>query len=76
MMLKIQTEVECPSVPNFIKTKRGETVSIGDFTDDQLRTVGEYWTMQLLRAAEKNRKNLPIADFQTTNQEKESDANN
>ena len=59
--MKKEIQIEIPSVPNFIKVA-GELVSevvvdISDFTDEELKEMGNEWTENLLENARKRRLN-------------------
>jgi hypothetical protein len=48
--------VQVPTVPNFIKVGNGDTVSIADFSNKELRAIGSEWTSKLLKTANEKRK--------------------
>lgn len=54
MEVKVHMKVIVPKVPNFIHVSGIEqTISIGEFTDDELREIAGAWCLDLLaRAAE------------------------
>ena len=54
--------VEIPSIPNFIKVG-GNTFPIKEFTEEELKDIGEEWTKKLIEKAKKK-------DYQLTLQEK------
>jgi hypothetical protein len=42
-------EIKIPSIPNFIRVgKNNEVYPIKDFTETELREIGEEWTRQLI----------------------------
>ena len=44
--------VSVPRVPNFLRVDDSESAfSIGQFSDDELRSIGEAWTEQLIKRA-------------------------
>lgn len=61
----VTTELQVPTVPNFIRTKTGESVSIKDLTREQMESIGKGWTAELIeksrRANEADKK--PPYDF-------------
>lgn len=44
--------VEIPSIPNFIRVGSG-TFPIQDFTEEELKHIGEEWTKKLIEKANK-----------------------
>lgn len=52
---KIAVEVELPSLPNFLKIN-GNTTSIANIDDANLRAIGKEWTRLLLESAAEKRK--------------------
>lgn len=47
-----QIKLQTPSVPNFILTEDlKQPIPIADFTDDELRKIGDEWTQQLISKA-------------------------
>lgn len=50
-----RTEVKLPQVPNFLICENGDKLHIADVQDDDLRAIGEAWTVELLATAEKRR---------------------
>lgn len=57
MSIKVTVNVECPKVPNFLKMGREVAIDIKEFSDDELREIGQQWTIELLRTAHQRRKN-------------------
>lgn len=56
MSIKVTVNVECPRVPNFLKLGREVSIDIKEFSDDELREIGQQWTIQLLKTAHQRRK--------------------
>jgi hypothetical protein len=60
IFVTVQTKLEVPTIPNFVRTQIGESIPIRDLTDDQLKAIGEEWAKQLVekarRAPEADRK--------------------
>ena len=58
MMLNRQVYVHIPMVPNFIACgeDKQEYVPISDFTDEELRQIGEQYVLNLILLAQKRRK--------------------
>ena len=61
MKKKIEIEIEAPTVPNFLRNivkgrDKAILVPVQDFTDDELRKIGEEWTELLIKNAKKKRK--------------------
>ena len=51
-------DIEMPSAPNFIKTKIGgadTSMPIENFTDEQLKEIGDRWTKELIARANSKR---------------------
>jgi len=59
LKIKIDANIDIPSTPNFIRIKTRKdpkagfdsTISIADFTDNELREIGEKWTQKLIENA-------------------------
>jgi len=56
--LKVVFECELPSVPNFLRNSRGESIPIEAATDEALRGLGKRWTQALVAQAQRRRKSL------------------
>lgn len=58
MKINLDLDIELPATPNFIRFKGVESsISIADFTDEQLKIVGERWTKKLIIEAQQRRIN-------------------
>jgi len=45
-------KIICPSTPNFIRVVGVEgSISISDFSEEELREIGQEWTEELVRRA-------------------------
>jgi len=54
-------EVYVPRVPNYVMLKGLPTTSsipVGDLTDSEIRDLARAWTAELIKNAERQRKNL------------------
>lgn len=52
MKVNIKTDIEIPSVPNFIKEKgASRTFPIQNFTEVELRAIAAEWTELLIKKA-------------------------
>lgn len=63
-MAKFEVEIEVPAVPSFLRVKlpgqkRGSSVPLSEFSEEQLRALGEAYTEQLLSAKGSRRKKHP-----------------
>ena len=56
MELNFKTDVETPSVPNYIRRTDGQMMPLSAFTDDALREIGAAWTEGLIANAQRQRK--------------------
>lgn len=52
--MKVNREVKIPMTPNFI-TVDGQSVSIQEFTNQDLYKIGKLWTKELVEKATKRR---------------------
>ncbi len=52
--MKKEQEVKTPTTPNFILVG-GLATSVEEFTDEELRKIGEEWTKELIKKANKKR---------------------
>lgn len=43
----VTTELEIPTLPNFIRTQTGESVPIRQLTWEQIDAIGQAWTKAL-----------------------------
>lgn len=51
-----QVRIKVPSTPNFILSDElKQPIPIGDFTDQELRAIGEQWTADLIKKARARR---------------------
>jgi len=58
MKMNMVFDIEMPSAPNFIKTKIGgadTSMPIENFTDEQLKEIGDRWTKELIARANSKR---------------------
>lgn len=56
-----QIKLQTPTVPNFILTEDlKQPIGIAEFTDDELRTIGDEWTRELVNKARKRRNQPPL----------------
>lgn len=62
MGIRVTVNVECPKVPNYLRLKSDVAIDIKEFTDDQLREIGQQWTMQLIKAAHERQKASEVKD--------------
>ena len=55
--MKIQRflEVQIPLTPNFITIGEKECVPIGQFSEQELREIGELWIEELIKKAKKKK---------------------
>lgn len=61
MKKKIEVEIECPTLPNFLRNivkGRGKAIliPIQELTDDELAEIGAEFTKKLIASAKKKRK--------------------
>lgn len=49
--MKKHIEVVVPSVPNFLKVGT-QTVSVAEFSNNELRQIGREWTEKLIKRAQ------------------------
>ena len=62
-----QIKILTPSVPNFILTEYlKQPITLADFTDEELKQIGESWTQELISKARGRRTPNPMI-FKTTN---------
>jgi len=65
MKLELETTIEIPSLPNFIKATsypaQEHAIDVADFKDEQLKKIGEDWTAALILHAQTRRKNRELA---------------
>ena len=51
------TEVEIPSVPNFLRSPDGRAaIAIDEFSREQLEEIGRQWTEALIKKAKKRKR--------------------
>jgi hypothetical protein len=50
----VTTQLEVPSVPNFIRTKTGESMPIKDLTREQMEAIGKAWMEALIEKARRS----------------------
>ena len=55
LFVTVTTELQVPTLPNFIRTKTGESVHIRDLTTEQLEAIGKAWTEALVERARRSR---------------------
>lgn len=55
--IKVKLSVECPKVPNYLRTSDGQTVPICAVEDDGLREIGKQWTDDLIARSKEQSKN-------------------
>lgn len=55
MKVKIEVTLEIPQVPNFLKGSDGQSYSVGQLSDDDLRSIGTAWIGRLLERAKEQR---------------------
>ena len=50
MKKKLMTlvEIKIPMTPNFIATENGDHIPVTDFSEAELRSIGEAWTEALI----------------------------
>lgn len=57
----MKTEIKTPTTPNFFQVTVGKnaavTVPISEFSEEQLKEIGEKWTKDLIMSAQKRRNN-------------------
>ena len=49
--INVTYTVQIPSVPNFLRTVEGESISIGAIKESGLRKIGKEWTEELVKKA-------------------------
>lgn len=54
MKMSIDLEIRLPMTPNFLLTD-GRSIPIDEFTDEQLKAIGEAWVKRLLEVARDRR---------------------
>lgn len=54
LFVTVTTQLEVPQVPNFIRTKTGESVPIRDLTREQLEAIGKAWAQELIDKAHRS----------------------
>lgn len=54
---KLTLKIKLPSVPNFILLAgdSNTSISVAEFSDEELKKIGELWTAELIKNAEKKR---------------------
>lgn len=49
-----EIEIDLPSLPNFLRSKDGHSaIHISEFSKKELQTIGELWTVALIKRAKK-----------------------
>lgn len=51
----VKMEVLTPKVPNYLRTSHGNTVRVGDLSDEDLVKMAEQWKGDLLKRAKEQR---------------------
>ena len=46
--MKKEIDIQIPRVPNFLLTRSQISISVAEFSDDELRKVGYEWTDKLI----------------------------
>lgn len=62
--MEIKVKVQTPSTPNFITVGK-ETISIKNFTEEQLREIGAEWVEALVTKAEQLRNGPEVLNSKT-----------
>lgn len=54
--IQVTYTIQIPSVPNFLRTVDGQSVSIGAIKESGLRKIGKEWTEELVKKAKSKSK--------------------
>lgn len=58
-----QVKIQTPQTPNFILTEElDQPIPIAEFSDQELRAIGDAWTQDLIRKARTRRKTHTIPE--------------
>jgi hypothetical protein len=55
LFITVETQLEIPSIPNFVRTQTGESIPIRELTDAQIETIGKAWAEEFLKKAQRAR---------------------
>jgi hypothetical protein len=53
LFITVETQLEIPALPNFIRTQTGESVPIRDLTRAQVGAISKAWTEALIDKAQR-----------------------
>ncbi len=71
MKKQISVDIESPDPPNFLRNlvkgrEKAILIPIQDLTDEELEQLGKEWTENLIKKAQKKRKNNGEEEIHTT----------
>ena len=55
LFVTVESRLEIPILPNFIRTQTGESILLRDLTPAQLEAIGKVWVEELLKKAQRSR---------------------